>query len=601
MLLRPLKGSHHLLRDISIALGLYLVLFAVVHFVAVTERSRQAQEFKAGVIETLAALRTALEAELNANVFLANGLAAHVIAVPELEDQIVDKALRSLYRHGSHVRNVGIAPGNRITHLYPLEGNEAAIGLYYPDIPDQWTLVRRAIESRSTVLDGPVELVQGGSGLISRTPVFRQDGSYWGIVSMVFDTESLFGAVGLAPLRDGIRYALRGTDAEGANGAMILGSPALFEQQAARATVAIPGGQWILAAMPIGGWEAGSDLVLGIELAALLLSAGLSMLSFLVLRSRVELQASEHRARAFLETTRDGVIVIDDDGVIREFNSGAEAIFGYRRCELVGTSVNRLMFSDDAARHDGYLRSARAHGSAAMGSRRDLIARHKNGSAVPVEINVSETSDGAERLHIGVLRDITERKALEDQLRRQATTDCLTGVLNRRAFLEALERADDLARRHGRPLALLLLDADHFKRVNDTYGHAAGDAVLRELARIGNACLRASDRLGRIGGEEFAFLLQETDAPGAVAFAERLLAAIRATRVDIGREVPLSFTVSIGVALSNSGMKSHQTLLQCADQALYAAKSGGRDQWASYGSDVDLRKGPKSETAAAVA
>lgn len=572
--------TYHLARDGFISAALGLLLIAAVHFIAQTETARQAQDLRARVTETVAALRTALEAEINANVFLANGLAAHVIAVPDLQDQRIMAALRTLHRLGQHVRNVGIAPDNRISHIYPLEGNEAAIGLYYPDVPAQWPSVRRAIESRETVLAGPVALVQGGNGLISRTPVFRDDGSYWGILSLVLDADSLFGAVGLAAGGRDLRVSMKGRDGMGEEGDMILGDPALFSGDAVRVPVAVPGGRWLLAAAPVGGWASGSALVLGIEIAAMLVSVGLAGLLFLFLRERVHLEASERRTRAFLETTRDGVIVIGEDGLIREFNAGAGAILGYLPSEVIGTSVNGLMFPDTARHHDGYVRSAKSEAVRAMGGRRDVTARKRNGDEVPVEITVSEAVYGGERLHVGVLRDITDRKALEAKLRRQADTDGLTDLLNRRASMDAAQGAFDLAQRHNRPLALLLLDADQFKRVNDTHGHPAGDAVLVALAGIMSECLRRSDRLGRIGGEEFAILLPETDEAGAITFAERLLAKIRAARVDIGGETPLSFTVSIGIAMISADMPDHEALVQSADQALYAAKAGGRDRWA---------------------
>jgi diguanylate cyclase (GGDEF)-like protein/PAS domain S-box-containing protein len=577
---------HRLIRHALFSVGLGGILVAAVHFVAMTERSRLAQDLRARVTETVAAQRTALEAEINTNVFLANGLAAHVIAVPELEDQSVTAALRTLYRLGQHVRNVGIAPDNRITHIYPLEGNEAAIGLNYPDVATQWPSVRRAIESEETILAGPVALVQGGNGLISRTPVFLDNGGYWGILSLVLDADSLFRAVGLTPVGGDIRFALKGRDGRGADGDMILGDPDLFTEDAVRVSVAVPGGQWLLAAAPVEGWSAGGSLVLGIEIVALAVAVGLTGLLFLFLRKKVALEASERRTRAFLDTTQDGVIVIGEDGVIREFNAGAGIMLGHRPSEVIGTSVTGLMLPDVAKQHDQYVRGAASETKRFMGGRRDIIARHKDGRTVPVEIMVSETVYGGERLHVGILRDITDRKALEAELRQQADTDGLTGLLNRRAFMVATEKAFDLARRHGRPLALLLLDADHFKRVNDTHGHPAGDAVLVELSRIATACLRRSDRLGRIGGEEFAVLLPETDEAGTIAFAERLLSDIRAARVDIGGEAPLTFTVSIGIALLTPEMESHEALVQSADQALYAAKSGGRNRWALHRSEA---------------
>ena len=574
--IRAIPGP--LVRTALAALVLFAVLLTATVLVAGMDRSREVQALRSRVTETLASLRVGLEAELNANVYLANGLAANVIAMPES----IESAMRIVHDLGRHVRNVGVAPDNRLSHVYPLEGNESAIGLHYPDHPKQWPSAKRAIESGETVLAGPVPLVQGGNGLISRTPVFRADGTYWGLLSIVLDADSLFETAGLTPEKGGIGIALRGRDGTGRAGPLILGRADLFAPQADAVTMAVgvPGGTWVMAAAPIGGWAVAGGMAFGFEVIGALLSAGLAVLAFLFLQKREQLKASERRARAFLSTTPDGVIVIGQDGLIREFNPGAEAMLGYGAAEVLGTPVNRLMFPENADQHDGFMQTKRTASVRSMGRRLDVVARHKSGRDVPVEIMVSETDYGGERLHVGILRDVTDRKALEHELRVQADTDGLTGLLNRRAFLAAFERAFELAIRHSRPLSLLTLDADHFKQVNDTHGHPVGDAVLVELARVATSCLRTSDRLGRIGGEEFAVLLPETDEAGAVRFAERLLDAVRAISLDIGGGQHLGVTVSIGIVSMTDAAPCPDDLLRAADQALYAAKAGGRNRWA---------------------
>lgn len=166
---------------------------------------------------------------------------------------------------------------------------------------------------------------------------------------------------------------------------------------------------------------------------------------------------------------------------------------------------------------------------------------------------------------------------LHAELEQLATLDPLTGAWNRRAMLEQCARALGLDRRHRRPSALLLLDADHFKRVNDTYGHEAGDAVLRELVRRMREVLRHEDLVGRLGGEEFVALLPGTPEQGAAEVAERLREAVaRENFFCRGEEIPL--TVSIGVAEREVGEADIAALVQRADRAMYAAKRAGRDR-----------------------
>lgn len=164
------------------------------------------------------------------------------------------------------------------------------------------------------------------------------------------------------------------------------------------------------------------------------------------------------------------------------------------------------------------------------------------------------------------------------ELKRLATRDALTGLLNRRAFDGLLAGEADRARRLGRPLALVILDLDHFKQVNDTRGHAAGDAVLASVARVLETQVRSIDRVARVGGEEFAVLLMETDGVSAAAVAGRIVETVRRVPVVLGTGEKLAITVSAGVAVLPMHASEDAALLAAADQALYIAKREGRDR-----------------------
>lgn len=292
-----------------------------------------------------------------------------------------------------------------------------------------------------------------------------------------------------------------------------------------------------------------------------------------------QLRQSEARARALMNTAMDAVIVIDDKSHIVEFSRAAERMFGYASDEVLGQGLNELMpFDIGPVQPSATLAAAESSVRRLMGRGREVIARHRDGEQFPVEVTVGSTGEGGQPLHVAIIRDISERKVMEQELLRLATTDDLTGLLNRRAFSEEAERLVTLARRYRRPLTLLILDADRFKAVNDTYGHPVGDAVLRALAATLDSRLRGTDLLGRLGGEEFGILLPETTAQGGCELGERLLAAIRACRVEAAGEA-LHFTVSIGLAsLDSQGVASLESLLQQADDALYRAKESGRDR-----------------------
>lgn len=559
-------------------LGLFLVLAAGVHQVVQSERARVELERRNEVQRQAAALLSRIDSELKGDVFLANGLLAHVSAMRGHLDESINDALRALHRHGRHIRNIGVAPGNRVSHVYPLDGNQAALGLYYPDSPQQWPAIKTAMETRQTTMAGPLKLRQGGIGLVSRTPVFLEDGRYWGVLSLVIDASELFAAAGVEPEVDGIRYALRGRDGLGERGEVFFGDGALFTTDSIVLTLSVPGGAWQLAALPVAGWGA-TRLPLGAaEASGIVAAALLALLAFAYHRGRSALVAKERRLRTFLETTRDGVIIIDEHGMVREFNPAAEQLFGYVRAEVVGATVNRLMPAAEAAAHDGYMRRRAHPGTRMMGGGRQVFGRRKDGSEFPIEVSVGEAEDSSGRLHVGIVRDITERKAFERKLMELATIDGLTGALNRRAFLEVAENAFRLAQRYDRPLSVLMIDADHFKLVNDTHGHHVGDLVLARLAQICRQGLRATDSFGRLGGEEFVALLPETDLAHAREVAERLVQAVREARVEPGDGRVVTFTISVGITCAQWSSRDIDAVIQAADQQLYRAKNEGRDR-----------------------
>jgi len=174
------------------------------------------------------------------------------------------------------------------------------------------------------------------------------------------------------------------------------------------------------------------------------------------------------------------------------------------------------------------------------------------------------------------------QRKLTHVLELQAHTDALTGLTNRRRFIEIAEAELVRSRRYDAPLSLLMLDIDHIKEVNDAHGHRAGDRVLQQLARTCLDVLRNVDVVGRVGGEEFAILLPETALPGAVDVAERLREAVEGARVTREEGVPLRITVSIGVA-ALAGLDNLDTLMSQADSALYDAKHRGRNRVRAHG------------------
>lgn len=420
----------------ALAALLAWVVIDISHTKARAEIAAQAQSH-------LLQIRDRLDRQLQSTLSVPETVAAFIAAQGSMAPEIFATVVGRLLEHQRNIRNLALAPDNVIADVYPRVGNERAIGLRYLDNPQQRGAVERAIQSRRTVVAGPIPLVQGGLGIISRTPVFLAypperppvgGPQYWGIVSLTVNADTLFADVGLNTEQMGFQVAARGLDAMGAQGAVFIGRPQLFDEAPATLDVPLPGGgSWILGAVPSGGWAAAGR---------------------------------------------------------------------------APTLVVMLAYAFALA-----------------------LASH----------------------------------------------DRLTGLPNRRLFEDRLSQAALAAYRDHRAGALLLVDLDGFKAVNDSQGHGSGDQVLVRVAQRLSGLARANDTAARLGGDEFALVLNAVDSPdAAMEMAHKVLAALVAPiGLDNGQHVLIG--ASIGVALfQGPAVEALPALMDRADRALYASKHGGK-------------------------
>lgn len=298
-------------------------------------------------------------------------------------------------------------------------------------------------------------------------------------------------------------------------------------------------------------------------------------------RARREARESEHQLR-LLSDNLPGVIIrlvreADGTFTIPFVSAGVKPLLGVTADDVVGTpqSLIRRIHPDDRAKVIKALRQSadtlRVMSVAARGQDAEEDERWLSWTAQP-----RPRADGAV-VWEGAIVDITERHQLEEELRRLAMVDSLTGVANRRHFEEMGERELSRLGRVKDPLCVLLLDADHFKRVNDRYGHHVGDIVLRRVAEVCSRQIRTVDAIGRLGGEEFALLLPNTALEGARVMAERIRRAIAAERIVVDGET-IRVTVSIGGTQVDPGEPTIKAAMQRADEAMYRAKQEGRNR-----------------------
>ena len=434
---------------VLVAGGVWAVLQSFVWL----EQARRNQAERAVLQAEAATVRSRLESELNATLSLSLGLSTFVLVKPNFSQADLAQVAASLIRLQPAIRNVALAPDNVIRQVYPLAGNQKALGLRYLETPAQRDAVLRLMREQRPVTAGPINLAQGGVGIINRIPIIftQPDGAsrYWGIASVVVNPYPVFERAGIRTDPAGaVRYALRGRDGLGAQGEVFLGEAGLFnDPDAVLMDVVIPGGRWQLAARALAPAD----------------GYGLWMQALLVLLA-----------------------------------AGAGTLTAY-----------------------------------------SLLVHQR--------------------------------------IRSMALHDHLTGLANRHQFKLRGQDLFALARRNGCRLTLLNIDIDDFKTINDTYGHAAGDAVLVHVANTLRTCCRESDLLARVGGDEFVVLLPNTPVgPPLEALLDRLQA-----EMDVavpGTDTSIKLRISVGVAACSDATPSLDALMSHADEAMYRAKDTSRPQ-----------------------
>lgn len=287
------------------------------------------------------------------------------------------------------------------------------------------------------------------------------------------------------------------------------------------------------------------------------------------------LQESERKYRLLFENSIESIVVLQD-GRVKFCNSMAFQLTGYSREELLDAQMGRFIHPEDRIQvQEKYQRRIKGE---AVENRHQFRLLCKDGSVRVVETSGVTIEWDGKVSTLNFMEDITQRKRLEDELQRQAKTDDLTGLFNRRYFVERAEAELARQQRYGGNCSLLMLDIDHFKNVNDSYGHAVGDVALQRISMLCMKMRRESDLVGRVGGEEFAILLIETDCRTSLQVAERLRQVIEEDEFYTDQGDRIVLTVSIGVSERQDQTQSFASLMVQADKALYEAKRNGRNK-----------------------
>ncbi|MDH5547320.1 MAG: EAL domain-containing protein [Gammaproteobacteria bacterium] len=302
-------------------------------------------------------------------------------------------------------------------------------------------------------------------------------------------------------------------------------------------------------------------------------------------RMQLALSDSETRIRAVMDNVVDGIVILKDNGLVEGINPAVTTIFGYTETDLLGKHIDKLVPEKNNPSDDNILGVPGVPDEISLlGIAREISGRRKNGTVFPMDVALSEMLVGKERFYICIIRDITSRKARTAALRYQAMHDALTDLPNRTLLMDRLQQALRSAERERNDVAILLLDLDRFKEVNDTLGHHVGDKLLQQIAHRLRMVLRESDTVARLGGDEFCVLLPYADTNQAMFTARKIINSVEKPVSLEGQTMTVG--ASIGIAVYPQHGDNPAILLQRSDVAMYVAKRGSKG-FSVYDSNKD--------------
>lgn len=700
--------------SILIALIIMILIGALIYTdKLIIERHMAASQQQ--VRQKLSDINNQLIFNLYNNLNVVKGLPALFALNPQLSQDDFAVAIKQLLDEHTQLRNIAAAPDLIVKYMYPIKGNEAAIGMDYRTQPDQIHEVMKAKESHHLTVSGPLELVQGGEGLIFRIPIYLKDldgrDKFWGIVAAVIDMKRLYKSSGLLDNDLPIDIAIRGKDGLGDRGDVFFGSAQLFEQDNnIVSTITLPTGSWQLVARPIGGWKPLPENI-GLQRSYYI---GIALLLFLMLfaflRASINAANANLKFKNLLEDSPVPYALSNDAQQISFLNTAFTELFGYTlediptlhdwyikaypnnayrkhvmlswdeylinhhssrdttlpleveiQCKdgsrktillsLASRNGNQfpIIFYDITQRKQAELSAAEKEEQLLSFYKLDLVGLaitspekgwlsinnclcnmleyteqelltmnwqdlthpddleadieafnqllaneinsynlekrfiSKTGKIIPTHLVVRSARklNGQLDYITAMVQDISKQKQAEKEIEDLAYYDPLTGLPNRRLLIDRLHHALLASSRSGRGGALLFLDLDYFKTLNDTLGHDMGDILLKQAAERLKACIREEDTVARFGGDEFVVILENlSEKPIEAAtqtedIANKILAQLNQSYELANHKYTSS--VSIGSTLFSQHEVEVDELLKQADIAMYQAKDDGRN------------------------
>ncbi len=585
-----------LLRPVLLA-GLALLLFLTAGgYLLQVElegwRGERRQEAQAQLIRYVSILERQISRALAAAESMESYIRHHGGRVEDFDSHSAD-----LLRSVRAISAIELAPDGVIRHVHPATGHQAMLGQRVVESRYAAPAAHQAMLEERLVLSPPLTLDNGQVAVIGRQPVYLTDREgdplFWGFASVLLELRHLVRDAGLDRLGEGgYRYQLMIDGARPRAG----GPQPFLPEQSVGAPVAVPDGAWELRLAPLRPWGVPPRFYLH-GLMVLLAGGLFAYLVFILLwqpvmlRHQVQgtsaaLKRANARYEAVFNSVREVLFQLDTQGRFTLLNAAWKRLIGSDPVDTLGSAFEACVHPDDQMMVRELIRETLQGRAERKGIELRLLGRRREVRWVEMALQAIGKPDGGVTGLSGTLHDITERKQADRVIQYQANYDTLTNLPNRKLFQDRFGRAIEATLRKQQRLALMFIDLDRFKWINDSLGHAAGDQLLKEVAMRLTSCVRKADTVARFGGDEFIVLLTEvrTSVDAEIVARKILVELARPFELDGHKE---TISGSVGITLCPDDGSDIATLMNNADNVMYHVKESGRNSFKFFTDEMN--------------
>ena len=537
-------------------------------------------------------LNTSLGHFLNNDVILVKNLAAYISINPDLDEHEFLAFCTEIFAQGESLISLAAAPDLIIKMIYPVSGNEPAMGMNYRQVPSQKALVFKALEERKTVFSNPMRIIQGGRGVFIRQAVFLANKDQpWGVATATVDIDKVFEKSGVFDIASRFNLVIESTT-ENNERYIIYGNPYYIKNKAAlNIPMNIIDNQWQLYISPIDGWSLSDTRLWLLRLmAAVFIIVWFFRVRFLLKRkhARISIQEQVNAHETLLHEV--GAVAkiaawrINEQGEILQWTAKGNDVLGqYVPHKLTHVDEFWDLFNNKMT--ESFKDDIMHAGLSGKGFDVEVPYQDETGSQRWLRVVSDQTLDTANGKEIiGAMQDITEYKEISELIQYQATHDMLTDLYNRSAFIHQTKDCLQQAHINNYMAALIFIDLDNFKNINDSLGHGYGDKVLANFSSIIRELAEEQDILGRYSGDEFVMLTYHTSYGILKQKVDQLLQHFSQPMYIDGQSIFIS--ASIGVAVYPDHADSASKLMVYADLAMYEAKKRGKNNVCIFNAEM---------------